>query len=199
MGFKIRKSNLCQINLQTTKRFVGHSKEVLSVVFSPDNRQILSAGCDREVRLWNTLADCKYVTDKNNHQDWVSCLRYSPLQKAGKPSTFQPYFASVGWDGRLKIWNTNIQIRASFKAHDSYINALAISPNGRYIATGGKDRNLVIWDVTDLSKPANVFDAGCTINQISFNPKMQWVRSENFIFKGCRRHRTRSQSLGLES
>jgi len=62
----------------------------------------------------------------------VSKIRYSPTKKL-------EYFASVGWDGRLKIWNKNFVIRYTFKAHDGAINALSISPVGRYIATGGKD------------------------------------------------------------
>ena len=71
---------------KTTRIFTGHTKEVFTVAFSPDNRQILSAGADRYVRLWNTLADCKYISkpaDKEendflNHTDWVSKIAYSP-------------------------------------------------------------------------------------------------------------------------
>ncbi|MQM12436.1 hypothetical protein Taro_045354 [Colocasia esculenta] len=42
----------------TTRRFVGHSKDVLSVTF---NRQIVSASRDHAIRLWNTLGECKYT------------------------------------------------------------------------------------------------------------------------------------------
>jgi guanine nucleotide-binding protein subunit beta-2-like 1 protein len=34
---------------------------------------------------------------------------------------------------------------------------------------------LNIWDINDLSEPLRQFEAGSTINQISFNPKLQWV------------------------
>jgi len=51
-------------------------------------------------------------------------------------------------------------VKASFKAHDGHISALSISPNdGKYLATGGSDHKLFIWDVTDLSKPSRSFDA----------------------------------------
>jgi len=161
----------------TYKRFVGHQSEVFSVAFSPDHRQILSAGAEREVKLWNILAECKFSSaEKENHSDWVSCVRYSPIMKsANKVQPFAPYFASVGWDGRLKVWNTNFQIRYSFKAHESNVNHLSISPNGKYLATGGKDKKLFIWDILNLTYPSREFDAGSTINQIAFNPKLQWV------------------------
>ena len=58
------KSSLCYDPLSqgvTTRRFVGHTKDVLSVAFSADNRQIVSAARDRTIKLWNTLGVCKYT------------------------------------------------------------------------------------------------------------------------------------------
>lgn len=52
----------------TTRRFVGHSKDVLSVAFSADNRQIVSGSRDRTVKLWNTLGVCKYTIQVNVKQ-----------------------------------------------------------------------------------------------------------------------------------
>ena len=60
------------------------------------------------------------------------------------------YTASVGWDGYLKVWNKNFSLVYSFKAHESNINGLSVSANGKYIATGGKDKFLRIWDVVDM-------------------------------------------------
>lgn len=94
----------------------------------------------------------------------MSSLRYSPAFKTQSKVQFQPYFASVGWDGRLKIWNTNFQIRYTFKAHEGNINSVSISPNGKYIATGGKDKVLNIWAIDDLNEPLRQFEAGSTIN-----------------------------------
>jgi len=97
----------------TSRLFQGHTKEVFSVAFSPDNRQILSSGAERKIFLWNTLGDIKYKTgpeeikdfDNINHQDWVSQIRYAPKNvNSGKGPNIPPYFATVGWDGRLKLW-----------------------------------------------------------------------------------------------
>merc|ERR1711976_659769 len=61
------------------RRFVGHTKDVLSVAFSADNRQIVSAARDRTIKLWNTLGICKYTIQEQGHSEWVSCVRFSPL------------------------------------------------------------------------------------------------------------------------
>merc|ERR1712100_405189 len=67
---------------KTTRRFVGHSKDVLSVAFSTDNRQIVSGARDKTVKLWNTLGECKYTISDEGHTEWVSCVRFSPSVQA---------------------------------------------------------------------------------------------------------------------
>merc|ERR1712222_208975 len=53
----------------------------------------------------------------------------------------------------MGIWTGIFKLYASIKAHDSYINALALSTNGRYIATGGgSDNSVKIWNYNDLRR-----------------------------------------------
>jgi guanine nucleotide-binding protein subunit beta-2-like 1 protein len=153
---------------KTSKIFVGHQKEVHTVCFSHDNRQIISGGADKNFKLWNTVAECKYTNEQNNHTDWVSCIRYSPIQK-------NPYFASAGWDGRLKVWNSNFLIKYSFKAHEANINSLAIAPTGNYIATGGKENCIKLWDLNDLNEECRTLNTGASISKVAFNPTRQWI------------------------
>ena len=68
----------------TTRRFVGHTKDVLSVAFSADNRQIVSGSRDKTIKLWNTLGVCKYTIQviNSNASYWViSTLLLSTLFK----------------------------------------------------------------------------------------------------------------------
>jgi WD40 repeat protein len=81
---------------QTTRRFVGHTNDVLSVSFSADNRQIVSGSRDRTIKLWNTLGDCKFTITEKGHTEWVSCVRFSP-----NPSN--PVIVSAGWDKLVKV------------------------------------------------------------------------------------------------
>ena len=66
------------------------------MAFSADNRQIISGSRDKTVKLWNTLADCKYTIQDDGHSDWVSCVRFSP-------STTNPLIVSAGWDKMVKV------------------------------------------------------------------------------------------------
>jgi guanine nucleotide-binding protein subunit beta-2-like 1 protein len=49
---------------KSTSQFTSHTKDVLSVAFSADNRQIVSGSRDRKIKLWNTLAQCKHTIDE---------------------------------------------------------------------------------------------------------------------------------------
>merc|ERR1712013_933757 len=89
---------------KTTRRFEDHTKDVLSVAFSADNRQIVSASRDKTIKLWNTLAQCKYTIQEDGHQDWVSTVRFSP-------NNANPIIVSAGWDKYVKVWNlTNCKL-----------------------------------------------------------------------------------------
>lgn len=142
---------------ETKSLFTGHTKEVFTCSFSPDNRQIISAGADNGIRLWNTRGENKFISEESNHQDWVSAVRYSPVLKNQKSGN-APYFCSVGWDGRVKVWNTNFQIRCSFKHHDENINSVSIAPNGKYLATAGRGKTVKIWDVTNMAEQTREFE-----------------------------------------
>merc|ERR1712048_112733 len=155
------------------RQFTGHNKEVMTTTFSTDNRQIFSGGADKTMNLWNTLAECKMTSStpphpQHDHRDWVSRIRYSQ-------STKTHYYASVGWDGRLKIWTGIFKNVASIKAHDSYINALDISRNGLYIATGGKDQVVKMWEYHDLTRPYMEYKCESVVNAVQFNTTYQWL------------------------
>lgn len=47
----------------TSRRFVSHTKDVLAVAFSPDNRQIASGGRDKALKIWNTVGECKFTVE----------------------------------------------------------------------------------------------------------------------------------------
>ncbi|XP_017414030.1 guanine nucleotide-binding protein subunit beta-like protein [Vigna angularis] len=128
----------------SARRFVGHTKDVLSVAFSIDNRQIVSASHDRTIKLWNTLGECKYtIQDNNAHSDWVRCVRFSP-------STLQLTIVSASWDRTVKVWNlTNCKLRNTLAGHSGYVNTVVVSPDGSLCASGGKDGVILLWDLAE--------------------------------------------------
>ena len=127
----------------TTRRFTGHNGDVLSVAFSADNRQIVSASRDKTIKLWNTLAECKYTITEDSHTEWVSSVRFSP-------STSNPVIVSSGWDKKVKVWNLhNCKLRTDHIGHTGYVNTVTVSPDGSLCASGGKDGKAMLWDLNE--------------------------------------------------
>ncbi|KAF4373592.1 small ribosomal subunit protein RACK1 [Cannabis sativa] len=161
----------------SARRFVGHTKDVLSVAFSIDNRQIVSASRDRTIKLWNTLGECKYtITDGEAHNDWVSCVRFSP-------NNLQPTIVSASWDRTVKVWNlSNCKLRCTLAGHGGYVNTVAVSPDGSLCASGGKDGVILLWDLAE-GKRLYSLDAGSIIHALCFSPNRYWLcaATENSI------------------
>jgi len=163
----------------TVKRFIGHSKDVLSVAFSADNRQIVSGSRDRSIKLWNTLGVCKYTIavgdegakkgPEEAHRDWVSCVRFSPAGAS-------PLIVSAGWDKLVKVWTFSqwIKLRTNLIGHKGYVNAVTVSPDGSLCASGGKDGTAMLWDLTE-GRHLSSLDASKVIYALCFSPVRYWL------------------------
>jgi len=153
---------------QTTRRFVGHTKDVLSVAFSADNRQIVSGSRDGTIKLWNTLGVCKYTISEDGHTDWVSCVRFSPTSE-------NPSIVSCGWDKVVKVWNlSNCKLRTNHFGHNGYLNTVAVSPDGSLCASGGKDGQAMLWDLSE-GRHLYTLEGGDVINALTFSPNRYWL------------------------
>lgn len=153
---------------KTTKRFINHTKDVLSVAFSYDNRQIVSGSRDRSIKLWNTLGECKYTIQEDAHTEWVSCVRFSPSPTA-------PIIVSAGWDKAVKVWNlASWKLRNNLLGHTGYVNTVTVSPDGSLCASGGKDGVAMLWDLTE-GKRLYTLESGAIINCLVFSPNRYWL------------------------
>jgi len=153
---------------ESTRTFVGHTKDVLSVAFSADNRQIVSGSRDRTINLWNTLGHLKYAITENGHQEWVSCVRFSPNVQL-------PLIVSAGWDKVVKVWNlASCKLRVDLTGHTEYVNSVTVSPDGSLCASGGKDGKAMLWDLNE-GRHLSTLEANDTIHALCFSPVRYWL------------------------
>merc|ERR1712195_175833 len=156
------------------RALTGHSQDVLSVAFSVDNRQIVSASRDKSIKLWNTLGECKYTIGEQGgaegHTEWVSCVNFVPNQQ-------NPSIVSGGWDKIVKVWNmSNCKLRTNLVGHSGYINAVTVSPDGSLCASGGKDGVAMLWDLNEGKRLYSLpCEQGDIIHALCFSPNRYWL------------------------
>jgi guanine nucleotide-binding protein subunit beta-2-like 1 protein len=152
----------------TSRRFVSHSRDVLACAFSPDNRQIASGGRDKNLKIWNTVGECKFTVEQNAHQDWVSCVKFYQDTKT-------PIVVSASWDKTIKVWdNQTMSLRHTFVGHKAQINSLDMAPKTSYLASGGKDGLAIIWNLIE-GKYLGQTEVEAPINCLLFAPKKYWL------------------------
>ncbi|CAF2106093.1 unnamed protein product, partial [Brassica napus] len=153
-------SGISPLESVSTRRFVGHTKDVLYVALSIDNRQIVSASCDGTIKLWNTLGECKYtISDQGEgHKQWVSCVRFSP-------NTLVPTI----------VCNTIAE-------HSGYLNTgcFALSPDGSLCSSGAKDGAILLWDFAEGKKLYSL-EAGSIIHSLSNSIRIWDLESKSVV------------------
>lgn len=118
--------------------------------WSPDGRRIASAGQNHAVLVWNAFGDSDPFTYQN-HTDVVYDLCWSPdgrqIASASRDQTVHICDATSG-----AKWLRAIALRAGFRytlfdGHTAQVNAVAWSPDGHFIASGGDDDSVIVWEV----------------------------------------------------
>jgi WD40 repeat protein/serine/threonine protein kinase len=147
-GFKIR---ILDFDAPLTPRYLpGHTQAIYALAISPDGRYALTSSEDGTIRLWNlSTAKCvRTITDEGwTHPDILALsaggahavLRFDPWSEK---ATLQLWDVSAGH--RIRDFETTV---SEFGEPQS-INAVSISPDGKYVLSGGKYGTVQLWDVS---------------------------------------------------
>lgn len=104
----------------------GHTIAVRGLAFTPDGGTLVSCGQDGSIRLWNA-ADGREIATMRGQEGGILGMDLAPDGKT---------LVTGGTDHAARLWDlSSRQMRDTLK-HDTWVRAVAFSPDGRTIATG---------------------------------------------------------------
>ena len=143
---------------EEVKCFRGHAKTVCSVTWSPDGTRLASGSRDQSVRIW----DVSSGTESKCLAEMKEVVRQVLWTTDGK--------RLIVADGKkVRCWTTaDWQTSDGHEEHSGNILALAISPDGNLLASGGYDGQVILHSLA-TNNVVTRSAAGANVWSLSFS------------------------------
>lgn len=149
------------------KKVITAEPQVRAARFSPCGKILAAGGFDARVRRWNFVADdMTELPPLEGHHGWVDGLAFRAQGEL--------LFSGDSW-GQLCCWAGYTVERPEAKwkyeqAHDGWIRDLAVSPDGKLLASCGSDRVCQVWSIEDGVKQYELAAYGQDLLRVCWGP-----------------------------
>ena len=153
------------------KTLKGHVGEVTAVAFSPDGKYIVSGDNkeDSALKLWEVSSGREVRSLEG--QLAVYSLTFSLDGK-------HVISGGLSHDETIKLWDVSTgRVTRVFSGHRDWVRTAAISPDGKYVVSGGDDKTIKLWDVSSGRKVRTFQGHGSRISAVAFSPDGKHVVS----------------------
>jgi WD40 repeat protein/DNA-binding SARP family transcriptional activator len=150
----------------------AHDGAVIDAAFSSDGAVVATASVDGTVMVWGV---------ETGHLRGVLNLNGSVAPDIGRVSVaFTPDGQHiVTRASTVEVWDVPAGPNAVLSGHDRDVAAIDVSPDGRQLATGGRDGTLQIWELPGGKLTATMEVHQSHMTAISFSPDGTMLVSAN--------------------
>jgi serine/threonine protein kinase len=127
---------------QSAVTYTGHRAGLLSIAWSPDGTLLASGGRDETVQVWDSAGRIKYR---------FASLSAPVSSVAWLPNGTRLFAGTLG--AGLHTLTLGVNALPPKNARQEIIHALAVSPDGHYLAIGTETGNVVIADLQTGHRP----------------------------------------------
>lgn len=113
----------------------GHTRQIETMIFSPDGKTLVSGGHDGRV-MASEVASGDLEERSDEHRLVVSGLAFSADGKR---------LATASWDGTAAVWSERDEPRL-LRGHEDLLYDVAITADGKHVATSSNDKTVRLWD-----------------------------------------------------
>ena len=140
------------------RSYAGNTNFVYTVAFAPDGKHIATGGVDRTVRIFE-LASGNLVRTCDSQGNSITNVVFTSDSR---------HVLSSG-DNVIHAWEvaTGKETRR-FEGHAGLVPAMALSPDGKRLVTGGDDRTIRVWDVATGKELHQLKGHTDTVNCVAF-------------------------------
>lgn len=165
---------------------IKYFKNITTLAVNKNNQIFAYGSNDSTIQIWNVTSN-QMVTTLNGNSFLVYDFLWSKDAK---------YLLCACSDQKIRRWdiiNKKLEILGTKKTwHNSKVLALALSPDGKTLISGGADKTVKIWLLNSQSDPLTLTGYSTEINSIAISPDGQY-----FVAGGLEPHlRIRSLETG---
>jgi len=141
----------------------AHTGPVYALAWSPDGTYIVSGGHDAILRIWNVAGgDSARLSVLAGEHPVGAGVERGGAGTLGSPSLTPK-------DGDPSANDTGSIIR-TYNGHTRPVKALAWSPDGNYIASGGDDKTIQVWEAATARHVATYSGHASWIRALGWSP-----------------------------
>jgi WD40 repeat protein len=145
------------------------------LAFGPDGRA-LAVVSGETIRLWDGQSGKELMPSFQPHSTNLNCVTFSKDGNrvvAGAGQADGVFFSSP----TILVWEVKTRKRVLGLHHPGGVLAVAVSPEGKTIASAGGDFTLKLWDVEAKKEKWTVRGTGQWFSSLVFTPNGRWLLS----------------------